>query len=93
MQSDFLEAYLGVRVSNGFFCKLSCDELYDNSETQLEKFFTIFSGISNTGGKLFVIWNCHLYLDEIWELDNHNHNHNHKEASWLWITNRVIFAN
>lgn len=33
MQSDFLESYLGVRVSNGFFCKLSCDDLYDNSET------------------------------------------------------------
>lgn len=33
MQSDFLESYRGVRLSNGFFCNLGCDELYNNSET------------------------------------------------------------
>lgn len=65
MQSDFLENYLGVRVSNGFFCKLSC-ELHNNSETCSWKIFSPYCqyypgillnrwSISNTGGKLFVI--------------------------------------
>lgn len=67
MQSDFLESYLGVRVNNGFFHKLRCDELCNNSETFSWKrsFSPYFQyhpdillnrwSIPNPGGKLFVI--------------------------------------